>query len=240
MRDSGVWNTCFPMITKLTTWPPHSTTTTSHRCCTICRPATGRTGERGIAIFPDRTTEFREGVDRAIHYAKTLGCSQVNCLAGITPDGADTETLTATFVENLKFAADKLGSEGIRLLIEPINTQDIPGFFLNRTGQAADIIGRVGSDNLFIQYDAYHMQIMEGNLSGTIKANLDRIAHIQLADTPGRHEPGTGEINYPFLFGLLDEIGYDGWIGCEYKPRTTTVDGLGWFADYAASVQAAA
>ena len=197
-------------------------------------------GERGIAVLPDRVEEFRAGADTAIDYAKTLGCGQINCLAGIAPEGVDRGELHRTFVENLKFAADRLGAEGIRLLIEPINTRDIPGFFLNRTDQAKAILDEVGSPNLFIQYDIYHMQIMEGDLAPTIAANLDRIAHIQLADNPGRHEPGTGEINYQFLFDHLDSIGYSGWIGCEYKPATTTTEGLGWFAPYGGNGQAAA
>ena len=197
-------------------------------------------GERGIAVLPDRVEEFRAGVDTAIDYAKTLGCGQINCLAGIALEGVDRGELRRTFVENLKFAADRLGAEGIRLLIEPINTRDIPGFFLNRTDQAKAILDEVGSPNLFIQYDIYHMQIMEGDLAPTIAANLDRIAHIQLADNPGRHEPGTGEINYPFLFDHLDSIGYSGWIGCEYKPAATTTEGLGWFAPYGGNGQAAA
>ena len=135
-------------------------------------------------------------------------------------------------INNLKFAADNLQKASIRLLIEPINTQDIPGFFLNRTSQARSIIDEVGSSNLWLQYDIYHMQIMEGNLLPTIKAHLDIIKHMQLADTPGRNEPGTGEINYPFLFNQLDTIGYAGWIGCEYKPATTTEAGLGWAKQY--------
>lgn len=189
-------------------------------------------GERGIAILPDRVDEFRAGVDTAIGYAKTLGCPQLNCLAGLTPAGADDATLRATFVENLKYAADKVGDAGIRLLTEPINTRDIPGFWLCHTAQAADILDEVGSDNLFIQHDIFHMQVMEGNLAETIEAHLPRIKHMQLADNPGRHEPGTGEINYPFLFDFIDGLGYDGWIGCEYKPATTTAEGLGWFDPY--------
>lgn len=185
-------------------------------------------GERGIAILPDRVEEFRAGVDKAITYATALGCPQVNILAGIAPAGADKAELHKTFVENLKFAAPKIKDAGLKLLIEPINTRDIPGFFLNYTKQAKDIIAEVGSDNLFIQYDIYHMQIMEGDLARTIEANLSQIAHIQLADNPGRNEPGTGEINYDFLFRHLDAIGYAGWVGCEYKPKGDTTAGLGW------------
>ena len=190
-------------------------------------------GERGIAILPERVTEFREGVARAIDYAGTLGCRQINCLAGIAPKEAAPERLRETFVENVAYAASALKAAGIKLLIEPVNTRDIPGFFLNRTRDALAIIEEVGSDNVFLQYDIYHMQIMEGDLARTMEANLSRIAHIQLADNPGRGEPGTGEINYPFIFKKLDSLGYQGWIGCEYKPATTTTEGLGWFAPYA-------
>ena len=185
-------------------------------------------GDRGNACDPARVGEFEDGVGKAIDYAKALGCPQVNCLAGIAPTGVDSEKLRATFVSNLRFAADKLGAAGIRLLIEPINTFDIPGFYLSHTQQALDIIRDTGSSNLFVQYDIYHMQRMEGELANTIKANLAKIAHVQLADNPGRNEPGTGEINYRFLFGFLDSIGYDGWIGCEYKPKNSTDEGLGW------------
>ncbi|MGQ4879458.1 hydroxypyruvate isomerase [Billgrantia sp. LNSP4103-1] len=185
-------------------------------------------GERGIACHPDRIEEFRAGVETAIDYATVLGCKQVNCLAGIQPPGVSLEQARRTLVENLRYAAEKLDAAGIVLLAEPINTRDIPGFFLNRTEQALSIFDEVGSDNLKLQYDIYHMQIMDGDLAPTIEKHLDRIGHVQLADTPGRHEPGSGEINYPFLFAHLDRLGYDGWIGCEYKPATTTKEGLGW------------
>ena len=187
-------------------------------------------GERGIAILPDRVDEFRDGVARAIAYAKAFDCRQLNCLVGIAPRDADPVELNEVLVDNLRFAADVLEREKIRLLVEPINTIDIPGFFLSRTEQAVQLIADVGSSNLFIQYDIYHMQVMEGDLARTVQKHLARITHVQLADNPGRNEPGTGEINYPFLFRHLDAIGYRGWIGCEYKPRTTTVDGLGWYA----------
>lgn len=196
-------------------------------------------GERGIAILPDRVEEFRDGVMRAVDYAGALDCRQLNCLVGIAPADADLVELNEVLLKNLKFAAAALEREHIRLLIEPINTRDIPGFFLTGTQQAAEIIGDVGSDNLFIQYDIYHMQVMEGDIAPTIKKHLPRIAHVQLADNPGRHEPGTGEINFPFLFRHLDEIGYRGWIGCEYKPKTTTAEGLGWFANQTIDAQVA-
>jgi hydroxypyruvate isomerase len=157
----------------------------------------------------------------------------MNCLAGICPQEAPDDRQRAAFVSNLKFAALKLKAAGIKLLIEPINTRDIPGFYLTTSRQALDIIKEVGSDNLFLQYDIYHMQIMEGDLARTIQENLALIPHMQLADNPGRNEPGTGEINYSFLFDHIDRIGYTGWIGCEYKPRNATLDGLSWMAPYA-------
>ena len=189
-------------------------------------------GDRGIACHPERVGEFQDGVGRAIDYARALGCPRVNCLAGIAPGGADPEALRHTFIENLRFSAQELEKAGIVLLTEPINTRDIPGFYLNRSDQALAIIDEVGSANLKLQYDVYHMQIMEGDLAPTIERNLTRIGHMQIADTPGRHEPGTGEINYGFLFDHIDACGYDGWIGCEYKPRTTTEAGLDWLAPY--------
>ena len=185
-------------------------------------------GERGIACHPDRISEFREGVGQAIAYACALGVSQVNCLAGKAPVGIADNVLRQTFVENLRFAAAALKKSGLRLLIEPINTFDIPGFYLNHTAQAVSILDEVGADNAFVQYDIYHAQRMEGELAATMQKYLPRIGHIQLADNPGRNEPGTGEINYPFLLNHLDNIGYNGWIGCEYKPATTTEAGLQW------------
>jgi hydroxypyruvate isomerase len=185
-------------------------------------------GERGIAFHPDRTAEFREGVSRAISYAGALGVNQLNCLAGKAPAGVSDAELRSTFVGNLKVAAAELKRAGLKLLIEPINSYDIPGFYLSRTAQAADILDEVGADNAFIQYDIYHAQRMEGELAATFQKYQSRIAHVQLADNPGRNEPGTGEINYPFVFAHLDRLGYTGWIGCEYKPATTTAEGLGW------------
>ena len=185
-------------------------------------------GERGIAILPERIDEFREGVDVAIRYAKALGCGQVNCVSGIAPDGADRQVLEDTLVGNLAYAADRLAGEGIRLLLEPINPRDIPGFFVNTSRHGLSIMDRVGSNNLYLQYDIYHMQVVEGDLATSIQKHFDRIAHIQIADNPGRNEPGTGEINYDFLLGLLDRIGYAGWVGAEYRPAAGTEAGLGW------------
>ena len=185
-------------------------------------------GERGIACHPNRVDEFRAGVAKAISYAKVLEVGQLNCLAGKLPDGVSAQQAHGVFVENLRFAAGELKKAGLRLLIEPINTFDIPGFFLSRTDQALAILKEVGADNLFIQYDIYHAQRMEGEIAATLRDRLPQIGHLQLADNPGRNEPGTGELNYAFLFKHIDAIGYTGWIGCEYKPKAATVDGLGW------------
>ena len=185
-------------------------------------------GERGIACHPDRVAEFREGVAQALVYARALDVEQLNCLAGKVPAGVPDERLRQTFVENLRFAAAELKKAGLRLLIEPVNTFDIPGFYLNRTAQAVSILDEVGADNAFLQYDIYHAQRMEGELAATLQKHLPRIGHVQLADNPGRNEPGSGEINYAFLFAHLDRIGYGGWIGCEYKPAAATEAGLGW------------
>lgn len=189
-------------------------------------------GERGIASHPDRTGEFQAGVGEAIEYAKALGCRQINCLAGLAPEGVSREKAEQALVENLRFAAQKLEAEGIKLLLEPINTLDMPGFFISGTGQAFALFQAVGVENLWLQYDIYHMQIMEGDLIRTITENLPRIAHMQLADNPGRHEPGTGEIHFPNLLKAIDEAGYNGWVGCEYRPQNNTLNGLSWAKAY--------
>ncbi len=188
--------------------------------------------DRGIACQPDRVGEFQDGVGLAVEYARALGCERITCLAGIPPEGLSDDVARATLVGNLQFAAPKLAEVGAKLLLEAINTRDIPGFFVTGTKQALSILDDAGSDNLWLQYDIYHMQVMEGDLAMTITRNADRIAHYQVADNPGRNEPGTGEINYPFLFSFLDEMAYDGWIGCEYRPRADTAGGLAWVKPY--------
>ncbi|MYM83279.1 hydroxypyruvate isomerase [Duganella sp. FT50W] len=185
-------------------------------------------GDRGMACDPRRLTAFRDSVDAARDYAAELGVQQVHCMAGRLPDGLAHSLAHATYVDNLRYAAARLAPAGVRVLIEPINSFDMPGYFLNRSRQALDVIAEVGSPNLFLQYDIYHMQRMEGELSATIQAHLPLIKHMQIADTPGRHEPGTGEINYRHLFALIDRLGYDGWLGCEYLPAGDTNAGLGW------------
>lgn len=197
-------------------------------------------GERGIACHPDRKGEFQDGVGHAIAYATALRCPQVNCLVGIPPQGADPEAVRRAVVDNLAYAARALAQAGIRLLIEPVNGYDIPGFWLQHADQAVSVIQEVGSDNVSLQYDLYHQQRMDGELTATYRRLKERIAHVQVADNPGRGEPGTGEVNYPFLFAELDRDGYAGWIGCEYRPRGNTSAGLGWLQPYLRSARAPA
>ena len=189
-------------------------------------------GERGIACLPGREREFQDGVGRAIEYAKALKCPRLNCLVGKTPAGVAPEKVRHTLVSNLRFAAAALEKEGIRLLVEALNSRDAPGFYLVRTQDVLQLIQEVNHPNVYIQYDVYHMQVMEGNLTKTMQENLARIAHIQIADNPGRNEPGTGEINFTNLFRFIDEMKYEGWIGCEYNPAGKTEDGLGWVKPY--------
>ncbi|EMV6695422.1 hydroxypyruvate isomerase [Salmonella enterica] len=189
-------------------------------------------GERGIACIPGREEEFRDGVAAAIRYARALDNKKINCLVGKTPSGFSATEIHDTLVENLRYAANMLAKEDILLLIEPINHFDMPGFHLTGTQQALALIKDIGSDNIKIQYDIYHMQRMEGELTQTMTAWADKIGHLQIADNPRRGEPGTGEINYDFIFNVIKQSGYDGWVGCEYKPLTTTEAGLSWINQY--------
>jgi hydroxypyruvate isomerase len=188
-------------------------------------------GDRGIACLPERRGEFRDGVGLAIEYASALGCRRVSCLAGIV-NGISVDAAFDTFVDNLRFAAAALAKAGIQLLIEPLNTRDVPGFFLSQSAQALSVIEATKSDNVWLQYDVYHMQVMQGYLVEDIRRCFPRIAHIQVADNPGRHQPGTGEINYPFLLRQIDQLGYTGWIGCAYEPLGTTREALAWLHAY--------
>jgi hydroxypyruvate isomerase len=186
-------------------------------------------GDRGIACLPGRDQEFRDGVEKAIAYAKAVNCPRLNCLAGLAP--ADRPHF-ALLVENVRYAARKLGAAGLSLALEPINTRTVPGFFLSRSAQALDVLNAAGEGNAFLQYDFFHMQIMEGDLARTVERLLPRIGHIQLADVPDRHEPGTGEINFDFLLHRLDGLGYSGYVGCEYYPKGETLEGLKWARPY--------
>jgi hydroxypyruvate isomerase len=196
-------------------------------------PGDWAAGERGFACDPRRIGEFQESVELALDYALELGVPRLHCLAGKLPPNVAFARAHATFVNNLRFAAEAFAPHGIDILIEPINDRDIPGYFLTHSSQAAGIIAESGAANVFLQYDIYHMQRMEGDLTNTLRQHLPLIKHIQAADVPGRHEPGTGEINFPYLFRLLDELGYDGWVGCEYIPQGDTVEGLRWRDAYA-------
>lgn len=185
-------------------------------------------GDRGIACLPARIGEFRAGVATAIAYAQALGTPRLNCLAGIPPASITPALAEATLIDNLRFAADETAKAGIELLVEPLNTRDTPGFFLPTSRAALTLLDLVGHRNLRLQYDLYHAQVMEGDLTTTLRNHLSRIGHIQFADNPGRHEPGTGEINMAFLFAELKRLGYSGWIGAEYAPSTTTDQSFGW------------
>ena len=195
-------------------------------------PGDWAAGERGIGALVGREDEFRAGVDTALDYARATNCRILHAMAGVLPAGQDRARAERIYIANLQHAADRLGAAGLILVIEPINTRDIPGYFLNTTTQAMAIIEQTGRANLKLQLDLYHVQIMEGDLAHRIRALADHYSHVQIAGNPGRHEPDVGEINYPYLFDLLDELGYAGWVGCEYRPRGETKAGLGWAKRY--------
>ncbi len=189
-------------------------------------------GDRGIACHPRRIAEFQDGVGLAIEYARLLGCPRLNCLAGIAPPEVAAGKARETLVENLRFATAVTARAGIELLLEPLNTRDTPGFFVSTTDAALALFDEVGNDKLRLQYDIYHAQVMEGDLARRLREHLPRIGHIQIADNPGRHEPGSGEINFPFLFAHLDRIGYAGWVGCEYRPSGRSEDSFAWLEQW--------
>ena len=195
-------------------------------------PGDWAAGERGIAILAGREQEFADGVAKAIHYAQALACPRLHALAGIAPAGSDKQALRKIYISNLKYAANELAKHNLKLMIEPINNRDMPGYFLNTQADAFAICQEVGAPNINMQMDIYHMQMMGEYLEANIRRYLPHVGHIQIANAPGRHEPDDGNINYPQLFELLDELKYQGWIGCEYKPKTTTLEGLGWFEKY--------
>ena len=198
-------------------------------------PGNWAAGERGITCIPGREAEFRESVETAIAYAVALKSSRVHAMAGIAPAGVDQATVRSTYIANLKYAAGKLAPHGITLLIEAINTRDMPGFHLNTQADSYAVCNAVGAPNIRMQMDLYHMQVMEGDLAMKLRKYAALCGHVQAAGAPERHEPDTGEVNYAYLFQVLDELGYDGWVGCEYRPAGKTVDGLGWRANLARS-----
>jgi hydroxypyruvate isomerase len=189
-------------------------------------------GERGMAAIPGKQAAFRDSIKLALEYATTLACPRLHIMAGLKPEGVAHDTLTAVYGANLAYAAEECAKAGVKPIIEPINHRDIPGFFLNTTDQAAAIIAAIGPEKLGLQFDLYHCQITEGDVVKRVEKHLPLIAHMQVADTPGRHEPGTGEVNWPFVFKTIDALGFRGWIGCEYRPAGETLAGLSWFAPY--------
>ncbi|MFM9887368.1 MAG: 2-oxo-tetronate isomerase [Burkholderiales bacterium] len=189
-------------------------------------------GERGTAALPGREQEFRDAIAKALEFAAVLDCSQVHVMAGLAAPGADRAAMRRTYVENLRYAAGEAAKQGVNVLIEPINTGDIPGFFLNRQDEAHAILADVGAPNLKVQMDLYHCQIVEGDVTTKIRRYIGNVGHFQIAGVPGRHEPNVGEMNYPYLFSVIDELGFEGWIGCEYRPKVNTTTGLGWINAY--------
>jgi hydroxypyruvate isomerase len=195
-------------------------------------PGDWAAGERGVAALPGREADFRDAFGRALEYAGVIGNEKVHVMAGLIPAGADRARCRATYLENLAFAARAAAAQGVTVLVEPINTRDMPGYFLNRQDDGQAICKEVGATNLKVQFDCYHCQIVEGDLAVKLKRDMAGIGHIQIAGVPDRHEPDLGELNYPYLFDVIDGLGYDGWIGCEYRPRAGTSAGLGWLKPY--------
>jgi hydroxypyruvate isomerase len=195
-------------------------------------PGDWNAGERGMAALPGRQAEFREAIKQALEYTAALGCPRLHVMAGLAPAGVPRDTLLSTYAANLAWAAEECAKAGVKPIIEPINHRDIPGYFLNTTDEGAAIIEAIGPEKLGLQFDLYHCQITEGDLCKRVEKHLPLIAHMQVADNPGRNEPGTGEVNWPFVFKRIDELGFRGWIGCEYRPAGETEAGLGWYAPY--------
>ena len=193
-------------------------------------------GDRGIAVDPARIAEFAAGVAKAAEYAKTLGVPQVNCLVGKKLADVPAAEQRRTMIANLRLAADTMAKIGVKLLVEPLNFRDMPGFTLNTTAQVLEVLAEAGHENIFLQYDVYHAQRMEGELAGILRNNLPKIAHIQIADNPGRHQPGTGEINYRWLLEDFDNAGYKGYVGLEYIPAPDSASSLEWISDYGYSL----
>lgn len=192
-------------------------------------PGDWAAGERGLACLPHRQGEFAESVEQALDYAVLLDCERLHCMAGLSPAGIAEAELEATYIANLRYAADRFATIGATVMIEPINSRlDMPGYWLDDVAKGFRLLDAVDRSNVKVQYDIYHAQVMGDDLARTLENHIEQIGHIQIADYPGRHEPGSGAIDYPYLFALLDRLGYDGWVGCEYKPLATTEAGLGW------------
>ena len=195
-------------------------------------PGNWDAGERGMASIPGREEEFAQSIGLALEYAAVLGNDRLHAMAGLIKPDQDRARHRATYVKNIALAAEKARPHGITIVLEPINTRDIPGFFLNRQDEAHAVCAEIGAPNLKVQMDFYHCQIVEGDLAMKFRKYVANVGHIQIAGVPERHEPDIGEVNYPYLYRLFDELGYDGWVGCEYRPRAGTSEGLGWFKPY--------
>lgn len=195
-------------------------------------PGNWEKNERGLAALPEREGEFQDGVGTALEYAEALDCPRIHVMAGLRPEGIKDAVLYETYQTNLAYAAREAAKAGRNIIIEPINTRDVPNYFLNRQADAHRVVEAVGEPNLLVQMDLYHVQIVEGDVATKIRRYIDNVDHFQIAGVPGRHEPDIGEVNYPYLFDIIDEIGFTGWIGCEYRPRGDTSDGLRWLASY--------
>ena len=195
-------------------------------------PGDWENGERGLAAIPGREAAFDDLVDQALDYARVIGCKRLHVMAGIKPKDSTKAACRAAYIRNIKHAANCFAPHGITALLEPINRRDIPGFYLNRQDDAIAVLKAVGAENAALQMDLYHCQIVEGDVAVKIRANIAYIGHFQIAGVPDRHEPDIGEVNYPYLFDVIDDLGYSGWVGCEYRPKGATLDGLGWAAPY--------
>ena len=195
-------------------------------------PGDWENNERGLAALPGREGEFHDAMGTALEYAAVIDCPRIHIMAGLRPEGVKDGALYDTYEKNLAYAASEAAKAGRNVLIEPINTRDLPGYFLNRQADAHRVVKTVGKHNLLVQMDLYHVQIVEGDVATKIHQYINKVDHFQIAGVPGRHEPHIGEINYPYLFHLIDELGFTGWIGCEYKPKSNTSAGLRWLANY--------
>lgn len=194
-------------------------------------PGDWAAGERGIAALPDRTGEFRESIEQALEYARALNCRTLHVMAGLVPDPGAYDEMRACYLENIRYAADSCQADGVTIALEPLNSRDVPDYLMPTSSAVAEIVAEAGRPNVGIQFDFYHVQIMEGDLARRFEVLLDDIVHVQISGVPERHEPNTGEINYPYLFNLVDRLGYTGYVGCEYHPLGATLDGLGWLFD---------
>lgn len=202
-----------------------------HQALFNAPPGDWDAGERGISALPDRLNEFRESIDKALEYARALDCRTLHVMAGLVPDPARRDDMLACYIENIRYAADRCQAEGVAVSLEPLNSRDVPGYLMPTSAAVLEAIEQIGRPNVGLQFDFYHVQIMEGDLARRFEAALDDVVHVQISGVPERHEPSTGEVNYPYLFNLMDRLGYTGYVGCEYNPRAATLDGLGWLFD---------